>query len=72
MTIETKTKIQSILKGLLIAVAGATFTYLTPIITGLDYSFEFQGVVVNFTPYAVAFWSVLVNVVRKFLPTEQK
>jgi len=42
-----------------VAIAGALLTYLTPIVTGLDLG--------AFTPIVVALWSVIVNVVRKWI-----
>jgi len=46
-------------KGLLVAVAGAALTYLTDLIPNIDW-----GV---WTPVVVSGFSVLVNIVRKFL-----
>jgi hypothetical protein len=55
----TKEDLFSVGKGLLIAVAGAILTYLTEFITQLD-----LGV---YTPIIVATWSVMVNVIRKYI-----
>lgn len=49
----------SILKGLGIALAGAALTYFTEIITKMQFG--------AYTPIVVSLWSVLVNVLRKFL-----
>jgi len=45
--------------GAVVAVVGALLTYLTPVITGLDLG--------AWTPIVVTFWSVLANIVRKFI-----
>ena len=45
--------------GLLIAVIGAGLTYLTEMIPNVDFG--------SFSPLVVSAWSVVVNVVRKFL-----
>lgn len=45
--------------GALIAIAGALLTYLTPIITGLDLGAS--------TPIVVVMWSVIANIVRKWM-----
>ena len=42
-----------------VAVAGALLTYLTPIITGLDLG--------ALTPIVVAVWSIIANIVRKWI-----
>ena len=49
--------------GLMIAVIGATLTYLEDQIPGIDFG--------NFTPVVVALNSVIVNVGRKFLVNYQ-
>ena len=51
---------KSIGKGLLIACGGAAITYLSSAITKIDF-----GV---YTPVVVAFWSVIVNILRKYIP----
>lgn len=48
-----------ILIGLCIAMAGAGLTYLTDIIANVDFG--------EYTPMAVAGWSVIVNLVRKLI-----
>lgn len=45
--------------GALVAVVGALLTYLTPVVTGLDLG--------SSTPIVVAIWSVLANIVRKWI-----
>ena len=52
--------LESIGKGLLIALAGATLTYITEVIGKVSF-----GPI--WTPLVVAFWSVLVNILRKYL-----
>jgi hypothetical protein len=49
--------------GALVAITGAVLTYLTPIITNLELG--------QWTPIVVAVWSVIANVVRKWI-TETK
>jgi len=46
-------------KGLLIAVAGAALTYCSEWIAGADFG--------SWTPMVVTVWSVVVNVVRKWI-----
>jgi hypothetical protein len=48
-----------ILLGAGIAVAGALLTYLTSVVTGMDFG--------QYTPMVVAIWAVLANTARKFL-----
>ncbi len=45
--------------GAAVAVVGALLTYLTPVITGLDLG--------ALTPLVVAIWSVIANIVRKWI-----
>jgi len=45
--------------GCLIAITGAILTYLTPIITNLELG--------AWTPLVVTFWSVIANIVRKWI-----
>lgn len=45
--------------GALVAMAGALLTYLTPIVTGLDLGAS--------TPIIVALWSIIANIVRKWI-----
>lgn len=45
--------------GALVAVAGALLTYFTPVVTGLDLG--------SATPVVVAVWSIIVNIVRKWI-----
>ena len=54
-----KEDLKSLGKGLLIAMAGAVLTYLTEQIPNVDFR--------EWTPIVVAFWSVAVNVARKYL-----
>ena len=51
---------QKIGKGLLIALAGAFLTYGTETIPGIDLGW--------LTPLVVAGWSVIVNLLRKWIP----
>lgn len=46
-------------KGLLIACAGAALTYLTEQIPNVDFG--------QLTPVVVAAWSILANIVRKYI-----
>jgi len=46
-------------KGLLIAIAGAALTYLTEQIPNVNFG--------EWTPIVVAFWSVVVNLIRKWI-----
>lgn len=46
-------------KGLLIALGGALLTYMTQIITDINFG--------NYTLLIMAFWSSIVNIVRKWL-----
>ena len=57
-----KEDLKSIGKGLLIACGGAALTYLTDAISAIDFGI--------YTPAVVAFWSVVVNIVRKWLAGE--
>ncbi len=49
--------------GALVAVAGALLTYLSDLIPKIDFG--------QWTPIVMAFWSVIVNVVRKWLTNSQ-
>jgi len=51
--------VSSIGKGLFIACAGATVTYLSEVILKIDFG--------AYTPAVVALCSVIVNIVRKYL-----
>jgi hypothetical protein len=51
--------ISSIGKGLLVACGGAAITYLSEVILKMDFG--------SYTPLVVALWSVVVNIVRKYL-----
>ena len=50
---------QKIGVGAGVAMAGALLTYLTPIVTGLDLGAS--------TPIVVAIWSIVTNIVRKWI-----
>jgi hypothetical protein len=54
-----RSDLTSIAKGLGIAVAGAILTYVSSIITDIDFG--------QYTPLVVVVWSVVANVARKFL-----
>lgn len=54
-------------RGLVIAMAGTGFTYLTSVITGSDFEIIVNDSVINLTPFVVAGWSVFVNIVRVWL-----
>ena len=49
---------------ILIAIAGALLTYFSAVITDTDFG--------EWTPMVLVFWSVLVNVVRKFIAGYQE
>ncbi len=51
--------VQKILKGLIIALIGATLTYLSAVIVKVDFGI--------YTPLIVSFWSVIANTVWKIL-----
>lgn len=51
-------------KGLLIAMAGAGLTYLVDAVPNIDFG--------EYAPIAVAVFSVLVNMVRKFLVASEE
>jgi len=57
----TKTDLESLGKGLIIALIGATLTYLTEWITGQNFG--------EYTPIVVTFWGVIANIVRKYIDT---
>jgi hypothetical protein len=50
-------------KGAIIAVVGALMTYLTQVITTIDFG--------AYTPIVVAFWGIVVNTVDKYLRNNQ-
>lgn len=54
-----KEDFKKVLVGLLIAMGGAGATYLTDFIANTDFG--------EYTPLVVAAWSVVINLVRKFL-----
>lgn len=45
--------------GASVAIVGALLTYLTPVVTGLDLG--------AYTPIVVSVWSIIVNIVRKWI-----
>lgn len=51
--------LMKIFHGLLIALGGATLTYVTEIIPMIELG--------DFSPLVVAAWSVIINLVRKFV-----
>lgn len=55
--------LKKVASGLGVALLGAALTYLTEQIPNIDFG--------QWTPFVVAFWSVIVNAVRKWL-TENK
>jgi len=59
-----KADLISVGRGLLIACGGAALTYLTETIAKFDFG--------PYAPVVVAGWSVIVNIVRKFLAGEVK
>lgn len=59
-----KEDLQKILKGLCIALAGSLLTYISSIITQIDFG--------TYTPLVVAFWSVISNTVVKILDGVKK
>lgn len=56
----SKADLIAVAKGLGIAVAGAAATYLSTFIAGHDFGL--------YTPIVVALWSVVVNLIRKWVP----
>ena len=52
-------KLLSIAKGACIAMLGALLTYITTFLSGQDFG--------EFTPLLVAGWSMLVNVLKKYV-----
>jgi hypothetical protein len=56
------TDLKKIGKGCVLALIGAVLTYLTDLIPNVDFG--------TFTPVVVAAWSVLANIVRKFLTNQ--
>lgn len=54
-----KEDLKKIGKGALIAVIGALLTYLTKVVTETDFG--------AFTPVIMAFWSIVANMVKKWL-----
>lgn len=58
-----KADVISLTKGLLITLAGATLTYLSTVITKVDFGAN--------TPFVVAMFSLLVNTARKFLAGQE-
>jgi hypothetical protein len=63
--------------GALVAIAGAVLTYGAMIVSGTDFTihipaFNVLGITIkeaalNLTPFVVAFWSVVANIVRKWI-----
>lgn len=63
--------------GAMVAIAGAVITYGSMIVSGTDFtihipSFSILGVAIkevalNLTPFVVAFWSIVANIVRKWI-----
>lgn len=58
-----KGDLTKIATGAAIAVAGALITYLTPIVSNIDWTIA--GV--DLTPVMVVVWSVFVNLTRKWV-----
>ena len=63
--------------GALVAIAGAVITYGSMIVSGTDFTIHIpdftilgvyiKAVALNLTPFVVAFWSIIVNIVRKWI-----
>jgi len=50
-------------KGALIAIIGALLTYLSQVVSGLDFG--------QWTPIVMAFWSIVTNAVKKWLSNNE-
>lgn len=72
-----KTDLKKIGIGALVAIVGAVITYGSMIITGTDFTIHIPAfnvlgvaireVVLNLTPFVVAFWSIVANIGRKWI-----
>lgn len=58
-----KNDAKKIFKGALIAGGGALMTYLSSVVTQMDFG--------QLTPIVVSFWSIIVNVITKYIQNEQ-
>ena len=58
-----KEDLNKIIKGAIIAIVGALLTYLSQVITTIDFG--------AYTPIVVAFWGIVVNTIDKYLRNNQ-
>ena len=66
-----KTDLAKIGKGALIAVGGALLTYLTAIVSDINFTINYQDTALNLTPFVSAILSILINTGWKFIENQK-